>query len=71
MFHATSGMLARLAHRSRDKRLTREQHIAAVNGWQVRRVAAGTYRYRDPRFDHLTAPQATRAPARTGGDRHG
>jgi hypothetical protein len=48
MFHATSGVLARLAQRSRDKRLIKEQHIAAVNGWQVRRVAAGTYRFRDP-----------------------
>ena len=66
MFHATSGVLARMAQRIRGKRLIREQRIAAVNGWQVRRVAAGTYRFRDRRFDHLTAPQATRG---TGPDR--
>lgn len=69
MFHATSARLARLAQRVRDKQLIREQHVAADNGWQVRRVAADTYRFRDPRFDTLRPAQATRSPARVGGDR--
>ena len=65
MFQVISARLARLARCARDRRLLREQHVAAVNGWQVQRVAPGTYRFRDPRFDRL------RAPAEAGGGRHG
>ena len=44
-----------LARRVHDARLTRDNQIAAANGWQVQRVSAtGTYSYRDPRFDLLT-----------------
>jgi len=70
MFHATSARLARLAQRIRDRRLLREQHVAAVNGWQVRRVAAGTYRFRDPRVDRLRSRQDSR-PLAQAGDRDG
>jgi len=65
MFQAISVRLARLAQRARDQRLIREQQITAATGWQVRRVAPGTYRFRDPRFDRL------RSPAEAGGGRHG
>lgn len=66
MFHVTSMRLAALVARIRDYRLAHDQHAAAINGWQSRRVAAGTWRYRDPRFDR----QATRSPVQAG-DRHG
>ena len=55
MFHAINAWLARLARRIHDARLTRDNQIAAANGWQIQRVSAtGTYSYRDPRFDLLT-----------------
>jgi hypothetical protein len=66
MFHATSMRLAALAARVRDYRLARDQHIAAVNGWQARRVAAGTWQYRDPRFDQLKARSLAQAGDRDG-----
>jgi hypothetical protein len=66
MFHATSQALARLARRVRDHRLARDQHIAAVNGWQVQRIAASTYRYRDPRFDRLASRSLAQAGDRDG-----
>ncbi len=61
MFHVINAWLARQARRARDYKLARDNAIAAVNGWQVQRVAAGTYRYRDPRFGTLAA-----GPARSG-----
>jgi hypothetical protein len=70
MFQAISARLARLAQRARDRRLTREQQIAAAYGWQLRRVAPGTYQFRDPRFDTLRARQATRSLTQAG-DRDG
>jgi hypothetical protein len=62
VFHAISAALARLAARARDYRAHRDIELAAVNGWQVQRVAPGTYRFRDPRFDHrtLTVPAGRR-----------
>jgi len=55
MFHAINAWLARLARRIWDCRLTRDNRIALVNEWQIKRVShVGTYRYRDPRFDLLT-----------------
>jgi len=70
MFHGTSARLARLAQRIRDYRLARDLHIAAVNGWQVRRISATTHQYRDPRFDRLRAGQDSRSLAQAG-DRDG
>jgi hypothetical protein len=58
MFQAISARLARLAARIRDERLIREQQIAAAHGWQLDRVAPGTYRFRDPRFDTLRPARA-------------
>jgi hypothetical protein len=58
MFQAISARLARLAQRARDRRLIREQQIAAAHGWQLDRVAPGTYRFRDPRFDTLRPARA-------------
>jgi hypothetical protein len=60
MFHATSAGLARLVLRFRDQGLDRQRQLAAVYGWQVERVAFGAYRYRDPRFDTLRDPPASR-----------
>jgi hypothetical protein len=71
MFQAISARLVRLAHSARDRRLTREQQIAAAHGWQLRRVAPGTYQFRDPRFDTLRACQAARSSAPAGGGRDG
>jgi hypothetical protein len=71
MFQAISARLARLAARARDRRLTREQQIAAAHGWQLRRVAPGTYQFRDPRFDTLRARQASRSSVLAGGGRDG
>ncbi|HUK70636.1 MAG TPA: hypothetical protein VLW50_18075 [Streptosporangiaceae bacterium] len=65
MFHAINAWLARQARRARDYRLARDNAIAAANGWQVQRVAGGTYRYRDPCFAerHTTgAAPAERRP---------
>jgi hypothetical protein len=70
MFQAISARLARLAQRARDRRLIREQQIAVAHGWQLRRVAPGTYQFRDPRFDSLRARQASRSLAQAG-DRDG
>ena len=61
MFHAINAWLARQARRARDHRLARDNAVAAANGWQVQRVAPGTYRYRDPRFDERRAALAASA----------
>jgi hypothetical protein len=58
MFQVISARLARLAQRARDRRLISEQQIAAAHGWQLHRVAPGTYRFRDPRFDTLRPARA-------------
>lgn len=59
MFHAISSTLARLAARARDiGPAHRDIQLATVNGWQVTRVAPGTYRYRDPRFAQRAATGA-------------
>jgi hypothetical protein len=57
MFHAINTWLARQARRARDYRLARDNQIATANGWQVQRIAGGTYRYRDPRFDQRASAQ--------------
>ena len=69
MFHAINAWLARQARRARDHRLARDNAIAAANGWQVQRIAPGTYRYRDPRFEtqRRAAQRGMRAGRATGG----
>lgn len=59
MFHAISALITRLARAMRS-RLAIDSMYAAWYGWQTQRVGPGTYRYRDPRFDQLTARRATR-----------
>ena len=71
MFQVITARLACLARRVQDYRLARDLDVAAANGWQVRRVAPGTYQFRDPRFDRLRAVPVPRSPARTGGGRDG
>lgn len=57
MFHVINSWLARQVHRYRNWRLSRELAAALeANGWRVRRVALGMYRFRDPRFDALQPP---------------
>jgi len=71
MFQAISARLARLAARARDRRLIQEQQVAAAHGWQLCRVAPGTYQFRDPRFDRLRERQHSASPASAGGGRDG
>ncbi len=75
MFHAINAWLARQARRARDHRLTRDNQIAAANGWQVQRAARGTYCYRDRRFGQHHQALADRAARHTacgtGACRHG
>ena len=52
MFHATNARLGRQARRIRDIGLARDNTAAAAHGWQAREIKPGTWRYRDPRFDH-------------------
>jgi hypothetical protein len=67
MSHATSTPLAALASRIRARQHAAAQRTAAAHGWQVRQVAPGTYRFRDPRFDSLTAAPGSRPLAPAGG----
>jgi hypothetical protein len=52
MFHATNARLGRQARRIRDIGLARDNQAAAAHGWQSREITPGTWRYRDPQFDH-------------------
>ena len=52
MFHAINARLGRHARRIRDLGLARDNTAAAAHGWQAREIKPGTWRYRDPRFDH-------------------
>ena len=69
MFHAINARLARQARRIRDIGLARDNATAAAHGWQAHEIKPGTWRYRDPRFDH--SPPAspglgTSTPTRSG-----
>ena len=76
MFHATNARLGRQARRIRDIGLARDNTAAAAHGWQARETKPGTWRYRDPRFDHRqrarldtstpTRPAASRAISNGG-----
>lgn len=55
MFYAIGRHFGRQVRNLQDADALRAQRIADANGWQVRRVAPGTWRYRDPRFDGLPA----------------
>ena len=68
MSHATSTPLARLAALIRARQHHAAQRTATAHGWQVRRTGPGTYRFRDPRFDSLTAARSSR-PFAPAGDR--
>ena len=61
MFHATNARLSRQARRIRDHGLARDNTAATAHGWQAREITPGTWRYRDPRFDHRQ--HADRAPS--------
>jgi hypothetical protein len=52
MFHATNAHLGRQARRIRELGLARDNTAAVAHGWQLREITPGTWRYRDPRFDH-------------------
>lgn len=60
MFHAISAPITRLARLWIRSRLALDTEYATWHGWQTQRVGPGTYRYRDPRFDQLTARRAAR-----------
>jgi hypothetical protein len=76
MFHATNARLGRQARRIRDIGLARNNTATAAHGWQAREITSGTWRYRDPRFDHRqrtgldtstpTRPAASRAVSNGG-----
>jgi hypothetical protein len=70
MFHATNARLGRKARRIRDIRVTRDNQAASAHGWQAREIKPGTWRYRDPRFDHRQhAGIATSTPKRPAASR--
>jgi hypothetical protein len=52
MFHAINARLGHQARRIRDIGLARDNMAAAAHGWQAYETKPGTWRYRDPRFDH-------------------
>jgi hypothetical protein len=50
MFHAINQWLSRHARQILEIGLTRDNAVAAAQGWNARQVKLGTWSYRDPRF---------------------
>ena len=51
MFHVIKARLEKLARTFDALRQDQPSEYAAWYGWHATRVAPGTWRYRDPRFD--------------------